>query len=246
MSAMSKMLVAGITDIGCVRSANEDSIFFAVDNESSLMVAVVADGMGGHAGGAVASSMATSVFRDSWAARSDKLLDHQWLLENISHANELIWQRAVADPGLAQMGTTIVAVLVHERVLHIAHVGDSRCYRLKDNSLDQLTSDHSVVQDMVNKGLMTREEAERSPIKNYLTRSVGTAPEIEIDIKSFTVLEGEKLLICSDGLTNMLSDSEIMELMIASRNPSLISDELLSNALQRGAFDNISVVVCSL
>lgn len=237
--------VSGLTHVGCVRRANEDSIFLASDN--GCVLAVVADGMGGHAGGAVASQLAVAEYERAWHEGKDGIggIDAGWLVRQAQAANRKIRLEAANNPALKQMGTTLVALLVMDDVAHIAHIGDSRCYRLSAEHFVQLTRDHSVVQQMVDEGALTEEEAERSPIRNYLTRSLGSQNEAGIELQSLSLRPGDRLLLCTDGLSNMLSSAEISRLL-SEGDSSVVCEEMLALALSRGATDNVSVIACTL
>lgn len=238
-------VVSGLTHVGCVRRANEDSIFLASDNR--CMLAVVADGMGGHAGGAVASQLAVAEYERAWHESRDGIdgMAAEWLVRQAQAANRKIRLEAENNPALKQMGTTLVALLVMDDVAHIAHIGDSRCYHLSSGCFAQLTRDHSVVQQMVDEGALTEEEAERSPIRNYLTRSLGSQNEAGIELQSLCLRPGDRLLLCTDGLSNMLSSAEISS-FLSEGDSSVVCEEMLALALSRGATDNVSVIACTL
>jgi serine/threonine protein phosphatase PrpC len=232
---------AALTHIGCVRRQNEDSVLLQVDDDTVL--AVVADGMGGHAGGAVASHLAVDAYARCWDARQQGELHGGWLRDVARAANDSIRQQAVVDPALRQMGTTLVAALVMGSQLHLAHVGDSRCYRLRHGILDQLTRDHSVVQQMMDDGVLTAAQAERSPMRHYLARSLGSQPVVQIDSATLPVQAGDRLLLCSDGLSNMLPAADIAAILAAASDSDAACEHLLGEALARGATDNVSVIV---
>lgn len=241
------MMVAGeasaaaLTHIGCVRRQNEDSVLLQVDDGKVL--AVVADGMGGHAGGAVASHLAVDAYARRWDARQHGELDSLWLCDVGRAANDSIRQQAAADNALQQMGTTLVAALLAGGQLHLAHVGDSRCYRLRHGILEQLTRDHSVVQQMMDDGVLTAAQAERSPMRHYLARSLGSQAVVQIDSASMPVQAGDRLLLCSDGLSNMLPAADIAAILSSAGDSDAACERLLGEALARGATDNVSVVV---
>lgn len=238
--------IAGLTHIGCVRRRNEDSIFFASDVASGKLMAVVADGMGGHAGGALASNLAVAAFRQAWERDAATVLDDRWLADTVLAANRQVCERASADPALSGMGTTVVALLVTDNVAHVAHVGDSRCYRQAANQLAQLTTDHTVVQQMVADGVLTAEEAARSPIRNYLTHCLGAHGDaLGMEQRSLAVQAGDRFLLCSDGLTNMLTHAEIEAVMDEPLDDDVACESLLAIALARGASDNVSIIICS-
>lgn len=235
--------VSGLTDVGCVRPRNEDSIFYADHPCLSRVLAVVADGMGGHAGGAVASRIAVESLREAWLL-APAPVTAAWLGEAIQQANRRIADKAAVEPGLAGMGTTVVAVVAGEGELHVAHVGDSRAYLCRGSALRQLTLDHSVVQELVNNGTLTEAEAERSPMRHYLSRSLGVEAGVKVDITSLPTLPGDRLLLCSDGLSNLVSPVELETVLAGSDDMARVCEQLLSLALSRGASDNVSVIAC--
>lgn len=236
--------LAGLTHIGCVRRQNEDSIFMEQDHERGYLLAVVADGMGGHAGGAVASQLAIAACEQAWRSLQDVAPDADWMLRMITAANQRICAQAQADPTLKGMGTTLVAALVVDDMAVITHVGDSRCYHLAAGHFSQLTRDHSVVQQLVDDGTLTQVEAERSPMRNYLARSLGSQSQVQADIQSLSLHAGDRLLLCSDGLSNMLAATEIAD-TLRSGDSNVVCERLLDAALQRGATDNVSVIACT-
>jgi serine/threonine protein phosphatase PrpC len=238
--------IAGLTHVGCVRARNEDSIFFTVDEHKGRALAVVADGMGGHAGGAVASGLAVDVFQHGWSAAAAVLPTNEWLSATAIAANNRVRLQADADQQLKGMGTTLVALLLQDGMAHVLHIGDSRCYLMRKGDLQQVTRDHSVVQAMIDEGSLTVAEAERSPMRHYLTRSLGSNIEPMFDLSAMSVRFGDRLLLCSDGLTNMLADGEIAALLGAQANDKDTCASLLDMALARGAKDNVSIIVCTI
>lgn len=239
--------LAGLTHIGCVRRQNEDSIFFSQCPERRSLLAVVADGMGGHAGGAVASGMAVDVFASRWEDHKPGSLGDAWLRQVALLANRLILAESQRNPALKGMGTTLVALAqAAAGSVAVAHIGDSRCYRFRQGVLDQVTRDHSLVQQMVDEGTLTEQEAETSPVRNYLTRSLGSQEFPVIDTCTLSVSAGERFLLCSDGLTNMLQHHEIAAILCRYPEDSAACEALLDSALAKGARDNVSVIVCTL
>ncbi len=246
MMQKSQRGIAGVSHIGCVRTRNEDSIFYQLHSEHAFLLAVVADGMGGHAGGAVASQLAVQEYARAWQVLGESPASQQWLFDTALEANRLIRLQAEADQRLKGMGTTLVSLSLRDDQVHIAHIGDSRCYHFRAGELVQLTRDHSLVQRMVDEGALTAAEAERSPMRNYLTRSLGSHVDPLVDCCSINVQSGDRLLLCSDGLTNMLSHSEIAALLQAAAEDDDTCASLLDLALARGASDNVSVIVCTV
>lgn len=250
-------IIAGKTHIGCVRKANEDSISMQRFANPPAVVLVVADGMGGHQGGASASQLTTSVFEAtcemyfaSHAAHtppvSNGMTDAQiaqLLYEAAINANRAVRERRNADSALASMGTTLVAaLLVHDR-LGIIHVGDSRCYLYRDNVLQQITRDHSVVQNMIDEGLLREDQRDQNPMRNLLTSALGTSDAPEFVHSMFTLRSGDRILLCSDGLTGMVDTSGIADLLAEHPEPESCCDAMIEACLERGANDNISLIV---
>jgi protein phosphatase len=227
---------AGLTDTGRRRLRNEDAFvceppFFAV-----------ADGMGGARAGEVAARLAATALEERAAAARGE----EGVAELILEANRRIWERAVTDPATAGMGTTVTAALVDEAAGRVAlgHVGDSRAYRLRGGVLEQLTTDHSLVAELVQSGVLTPEEAERHPQRSAITRALGTEPSVEVE--SFTVAAeiGDLYLLCSDGLPTMLGDDEVSAAIEgAGRDPDTAAEALVAAANARGGEDNITVVL---
>lgn len=242
----SESTIAGLTHIGCVRSRNEDGIYFEIHREYDALLAVIADGMGGHVGGSMASKLVIEAYSRAWKRLA--VPNGPWLCETAIVANNLIGWHAQRDKSLKDMGTTLAAFLLFDGMAHIAHVGDSRCYHFSKSKrkLVQVTRDHSLVQRMVDEGAMTQEEAEFSPIRNYLTRSLGTAEALQVDFQSIPVKRGDRLLLCSDGLSNILKKQEISVLLRTRTNDEYICETMIGLSLLRGATDNVSVIVCTV
>jgi protein phosphatase len=230
---------AWLTDTGRRRMRNEDAYVF----EPPLFA--IADGMGGARAGEVAAGIAAAALRDG---RRD--VDGEESLEAvIAEANRLVWERSVADPSTAGMGTTITIAYVDAAASQVVfgHVGDSRAYRLRGGVLEQITTDHSLVAELVRTGVLTPEEAERHPQRSAITRAVGTERAIEADVFTVPAEPGDLILICSDGLTDMLSESEIAAVIVgAEEDPPRAAEALVEAANRRGGEDNISVVLFEL
>jgi PPM family protein phosphatase len=244
---------AGKSDLGQIRKNNEDCYF--VGQEIGLFL--VADGMGGHRSGEVASRLACDIISnnlkhksiDSKAktmygeANTSLSEDSNNLLSAIRLANRMIYEAGANTVQNRGMGTTIVAVLVREKSYTIAWVGDSRIYLVRHGRLQQLTTDHSLVQEQMNKGLISSEQAETSEFKNVLTRAMGTSEEVEVDIAETNSFDGDYLLLCSDGLTRMVPDQLILETINKYQQPQNICDELINLANKAGGRDNITAIV---
>jgi len=227
---------AGVaTDIGRVREKNDDSFLI----EPPLYA--VADGMGGHRGGDVASQLALETVDRMFLEGQGSLA------EQIREANRTVFERSAEDRAVAGMGTTLTAALVREGEVHLAHVGDSRAYLLRAGALRQLTKDHTLVGRMIRAGEISEAEAEVHPHRNVLTRSVGTEPDVRVDEEDVGLLEGDRLLLCSDGLTNMVTEDQIQAILETTpTNPQEAADRLVRAANRAGGVDNITVVVLDL
>ncbi|WP_447972693.1 Stp1/IreP family PP2C-type Ser/Thr phosphatase [Nitrospira sp. Kam-Ns4a] len=233
----------GLSDLGKVREENEDAVL--VLDELGLWL--VADGMGGHPGGDVASRLAVRAVADFMkrAGLSPSSREAEPLLRKaIQHANDAVREESRTRPDLSGMGTTLVALHINHEEAVLAHVGDSRAYLLRDRSLRPLTHDHSFVEEQMRLGLLTAEEARRHPYRHMLTRAVGIEPQVEPDTLSLPLEPDDCLLLCTDGLTKMLEDSEILDtLEKASSAPERACRALVEAANRRGGPDNITVVV---
>lgn len=249
------MLSYGITDVGKRRAANQDS--FIIDQRApSTLLAVVCDGMGGAAGGLEASSIACSVFSDSVEADLASLeerakpltpaLCERVLRRGVDFANDAVSRRAAEDPGLSGMGTTLVAALVSEGRIYVVNVGDSRLYALKGGVAEQITHDHSYVQLLVDVGRLTPEQAKKSANRNIITRAVGTCESVECDVFTIDTLP-DAILLCSDGLTNMLSAEDIGSrfgsVPTSEEDVASVCRSLIDGANENGGLDNITAAV---
>ena len=229
------------TSQGKVRTSNEDS--FAADSGSRLFL--VADGMGGHAAGEVASEIAASTVEELVASeRGDNAGLGELLIGAARAANGRIYEAQRQRPELSGMGSTLTVLVFSDSSYHIAHVGDSRAYLLRAGILDQLTRDHSLVWHLFESGVLRKDELSSHPQKNLITRSIGPHPQVEVDVECGEVHEGDTFLLCSDGLTDVLSDEDIRRtLSAADASPQQLGDTLVSAANARGGPDNITVIV---
>jgi PPM family protein phosphatase len=229
---------AGFTDPGRKRRRNEDS--FVIDPP----LFAVADGMGGAQAGEVASRLAAAAFREFHDV--DDLDPEERLAAIIQEANRRIYERAAGDAQVSGMGTTITAALVGGDALVIGHVGDSRAYRLRSGTFEQLTDDHSLVADLVRSGRLTPEEADAHPQRSVITRALGTDREVDVDTFVVPVEAGDLFLLCSDGLTTMIEDDQIRDLLSATRDLEQAGKGLVKAANKAGGEDNITVVLFRL
>jgi protein phosphatase len=232
-----RLIAHGKTDKGLVRKENEDA--FCIEKDLGLLA--IADGMGGHASGEVASKMAIEILRESLKKEGEPLPDR--LSSGVKLANRTIYEAAQSQPQLNGMGTTLTALQLDGNRLSIAHVGDSRAYLIRGGVIEQLTDDHTIVSEQVARGMITREEAARSDMRNILSKALGIAPEVDVDMEELTVSEGDQLVLCSDGLSELISDDEILSEVQSSKRPEIVCDELVNLAIQRGGEDNITVIV---
>jgi serine/threonine protein phosphatase PrpC len=230
-----KVRVGVRTDIGRSRGRNEDSYLV----RDPLFA--VADGMGGHRGGDVASRLALESLQSLPEGSTGE--DFHQLVEQIKVANQRVMERGEADRDLRGMGTTLTAILTADGRAHVAHVGDSRAYMLREGNLQQLTEDHTLVQRMVREGRLTEEQAHTHPQRSIVTRALGVDEDVPIDELTLDVREGDRLLLCTDGLSNMLDRDTIKGILESAPDPQTASDRLVEAANQAGGDDNITVVV---
>jgi PPM family protein phosphatase len=222
------------TDTGRQRRDNEDSAF------ARAPLFVVADGMGGAQAGEIASRLAIETFEHDLP---DGLAPEQGLAQRVREANRRIYESAHEERERAGMGTTLTAAYLEEQSLAIAHVGDSRAYMLRDGSLRRLTRDHSLVDELVRRGKLTEEQAAEHPQRSIITRALGPEPEVEVDTWSYPVRSGDVLLLCSDGLTSMLSEEQVGVILSHAATLEQAGDELIAAANAAGGRDNITVVL---
>lgn len=237
--------MSGMTHQGMVRINNEDSISTLND----IGVAILADGMGGHQAGEVASSMAVEMVQQYFSdIRSSPGVEFSGenMLESIVLANTAVFELSQERPECAGMGTTIVVCSFIDGKIFTGHVGDSRLYRLRENSLEQITQDHSVVQELVSRGFMSQEEANNSMNKNLVTRALGIDAAVEPDLNEHEYLNGDVYLLCSDGLSDVVQDADIERIMIENQgNIDTATKSLVDLANSAGGPDNISVILVS-
>ena len=229
-----KLVAAGVTDVGRVRDGNEDDF---IDQSNRLGLVAVADGMGGHRAGEVASATALEALRAAVASG-------QPLRDAIEGANDAVLEKSVSDHELAGMGTTLTAgMLGSDGYLVVGHVGDSRAYLVRDGELTQITDDHSLVEEMVRGGELTREQAEVHPRRSIITRALGIDPEVEVDEYPIELRPGDRILFCSDGLTTMVRPDEIESILNREQDPKRAAQLLVDAANAAGGEDNITAVI---
>jgi protein phosphatase len=218
------------------------------DRGSSTYLFIVADGMGGHSAGEVASNLAVaeivSYVKENVMEVRQKGLDIAELIKNaILHANDQIYKKSLQHSECLGMGTTLSMVLALDNMLYIGHVGDSRVYIIRDQSIIRLTEDHSLVAELVKNGTIKPEDASNHPQKNIITRAVGTEYTIEVDSSSFELNDGDTIILCTDGLTNQISDRDILNIVMEAPGIDVAAEKLISTAKDSGGYDNITVVV---
>ena len=233
------MEAAALTDVGRVRSANEDA--YGLCPEAGLFV--VCDGMGGAAAGEVASNAAVAAVTEALCDPQIAGDPRRALEVGIAEANRRVFSRSEEEPSLHGMGTTLVSLLVREGRVWIAHVGDSRCYRFREGSLERMTQDHSLVDEQVRLGQMTPEEAELSPLRNVITRAVGTRASVAAEIQEVETQPGDVFLLCSDGLTKEVPDETLQVLLGGISNLQALSQLLVQEANDSGGSDNITAIL---
>ena len=255
MNLLAKIDFAEFSDTGRVRDHNED----AIGSIGEIGLMVLADGMGGYNAGEVASGIAVQIVtnlaaegatrekRDSIDPHSGLMRQSIVLRDAIYRSNKIIHQTAQSQTNCEGMGTTIVACMFYDNKISIAHVGDSRAYRMRDGQLDQVTLDHSLLQELVDRGFYSEEEAQRSTNRNYVTRALGVEPTVEVEVHEHEVLPGDIYLLCSDGLSDMVEDDDI-HLTISTFNDSLdvVGQQLVDLANDHGGRDNISVMLAQV
>ena len=255
MSLRSKIEFAELTHTGQVRDHNED----AIGTNADIGLMVLADGMGGYNAGEVASGIAVQIVTDlaSEAAAREELNDvdsHSGLMRQsiilrdaVYRSNKIIYQTAQSQTHCEGMGTTIVACMFYDNKVSIAHVGDSRAYRLRGGQFEQMTLDHSLLQELVDRGFYSHEEAQRSTNRNYVTRALGVEPTVEVEVHEYEVLPDDVYLLCSDGLPDMVEDDDI-HLTISTFNASLevVGQQLIDLANDHGGRDNVSVILAQV
>jgi PPM family protein phosphatase len=252
MSLKGKLAHVAVTDVGKVRDHNED----AIGSQPEIGLWVLADGMGGYNAGEVASGIAVKTIVDlvTQACKHEKRGEIESgtgymrqtivLRDAIHRANKVINQTAQSQPQCEGMGTTLVASLFYDNRVSIAHVGDSRMYRLRGNRFEQITMDHSLLQELVDRGFYSQEEAQRSTNRNYVTRALGVEANVEVEVQEVDVQKGDYFLMCSDGLPDMVEDEDIhLTISTFSNDVRTVGEQLIKLTNDNGGRDNVSVVL---
>lgn len=236
------MKAYGITDIGKKRSSNQDFVYASDQPTGNLPnLLIVADGMGGHNAGDLASRYTVSSMIE-YIENAEETRPIPLLSMAIHHANDLVVEKARTDRNLEGMGTTVVAAVIQDGYLYVANVGDSRLY-LIDQEIEQITRDHSLVEEMIRMGELQRQDARNHPDRNVITRAIGVHSPVKIDFFDMKLEKGDKILLCSDGLTNMVDDDEILHIVKKCGSPKEAAQRLITEANKNGGKDNISVVL---
>ncbi|MFF2445895.1 Stp1/IreP family PP2C-type Ser/Thr phosphatase [Neobacillus sp. NPDC058068] len=233
------------TDRGRIRQNNEDSVGTFV-NRDGHRLAIVADGMGGHRAGDVASNMTLTHLQEMWEESEGIQTADQaeaWLKTHILHVNKLLFEHANNNSECEGMGTTIEAVIATQLFSTLAHIGDSRCYILNDTGFQQLTEDHTLVNELVRTGQISKEDAEHHPRKNVILRALGTEPDVKIDIKTIMFEEGDFLLLCSDGLSNKVNEAFMATILQNEDFLEQKASTLIDMANENGGEDNITLII---
>ncbi|MCD8256112.1 MAG: Stp1/IreP family PP2C-type Ser/Thr phosphatase [Oscillospiraceae bacterium] len=242
------MKAYGITHRGAVRKENQDALrYTSPTEERDVLAAVLCDGMGGAQAGGLASTLAADGFMSHAANALDEtsgMDDMKAILtEAVHYANQRVYVHAFEDLKCMGMGSTLVALLISGKRAVVANVGDSRAYLLAKNRVMQLTCDHSLMEDMVARGKLTREEARTHPKRNIITRAVGVEASVKADLTEVKFPPGSRILLCSDGLTNLVPDSALERVLCTEEDPERACNILLEQALQGGAPDNVTVFI---
>ena len=239
------MRTAFRSDIGRIRLVNEDRCWIH-DPGHGITIAMVADGMGGHQAGDVASQLAVDTFREAVQDLKPDATPEEAALalrQAVLQANEVVFEMAAQNEHYHNMGTTVVIAMLLQDSGIIGHIGDSRAYRIRNGILRQLTEDHSLVNELARSGQISQEEAENHPRKNVITRALGTDRHVEVDLKSFSWREGDMLVLCSDGLSDKVNVEQLTEVLQADADLEGKAERLIELALQAGGEDNVTVVL---
>jgi PPM family protein phosphatase len=234
-------LIGALSDVGNFRKVNEDYIGHYIDENKSFYI--LADGVGGHNGGEIASSTAVNEAINYIKTAADLSNPSEVLREAVLCANSKVYNLSVNNPSLAGMGTTITACLIVSQTCYVANVGDSSCYVIRGDDITKVTKDHSLVQELIDKGNITEDEARTYPIRNVITRAIGTSAYVNVDIFMRPLKSIEKIMLCSDGLTDEVSRKEIKDCIKQSRDNMDTCRLLVELAKKKGGKDNISVMI---
>jgi len=241
------MKAFGRTDKGIVRRDNQDHFQIASLPDGDIIICVVCDGMGGAKAGNIASTLASETFINTLIGQpmtlQDKTLTNDVMLDAAMAANRVVYEMAKSNSDYKGMGTTLVGAVVRAGQASVINVGDSRAYLISGNKMRQITRDHSLVEDMIVRGDITREEAQRHPNRNLITRVIGTEPKVARDVFEVELKPGDRLLFCSDGLTNLASDADILQELKSHEDIEKCCEMLITRALAKGGTDNVTALM---
>ncbi len=240
------MFICACSDVGKIRDINQDAYYYIEDDK--LPIFIVADGMGGHKAGEVASNLAISTIIRHYESSKQKILSKemfipQFLNESVELANDNLIEEASGDDELKGMGTTVTMCLILDDEVYIGHVGDSRAYLLRNGELSQITQDHSLVGELLRIGSITKDEAVNHPKKNIITRALGSNPKINVDVFNRELQNEDKIILCTDGLTNMVTEEKILEILLSSEIPSAVCSTLVNISNEAGGIDNTTIMI---
>lgn len=239
------MIVSSITDKGLIRESNQD--FFFVSDNKKVPLFIVADGMGGHKAGEIASKMAVEIIVDDFFSDVSLLNSEERIINkiksSIARANELIYKKSKATIDCEGMGTTITMAYIFNEHIFLGHVGDSRGYLVTTDLINQITEDHSLVNELIKNGSITKEEGKSHPQKNLITRAVGTETDIEIDVYIEKYHKEDTLILCTDGLTNLVDENTILNEIIKVKDIFKVGRNLTEKARNNGGYDNITIIL---
>ncbi|TYQ15623.1 UNVERIFIED_CONTAM: protein phosphatase [Acetivibrio alkalicellulosi] len=244
------MRFAAISDKGRVRELNEDSYKVITEHEGLPDAFIIADGMGGHSAGEVASSVAVEFAKEYILNRPEIFSSNESILDGIriltEETNRAVYDKAKECKENSGMGTTFITTVVLNKKLYIGHVGDSRVYLIRDGNINRLTIDHSYIEELIRNGSITREEAQNHPKRNIITRALGCGEKVMVDTLDVHINDNDIFVLCTDGLTNMLEEHEIMSIILDNDEPINCCSELVRLANEKGGDDNITVVVIKI
>lgn len=239
------MIAWGLSDVGLVRENNQDSCF--VSKDLSFPLFIVADGMGGHNAGEVASNMAVSTIKNIFLLNKEELNTEKGIVKtiksSIEKANHKVYTKSLEALEYSGMGTTVTLAYIYENKIYIGHVGDSRAYYITRDNMKQITEDHSLVNELIKNGSITIEQGKNHPQRNVITRAIGTSNHIRVDIHTMEYEEDNKLILCSDGLTNMINEEEILEIVNRDEDIIVKCQKLVLDAKRKGGLDNITIII---
>lgn len=243
------MIVGVCSDVGRVRDVNQDS-FYSCEIEG-IELFVVADGMGGCNGGEIASEIVIDTIKEITNKYKESLINQEieipkFINDSINESNKRIYEKALEIEKFKGMGTTVTMAYISSDEIFIGHIGDSRAYLIRDEEIFQITQDHSLVAELVRNGSISKKEAINHPQKNIITRAVGTDKEVRTDVISRKIQSGDIILLCTDGLTNMISNEIIKDMLIKSQDPQKVSEKLVYTANELGGLDNITALVIEI